>query len=55
MNIYAEEEANIEEWKEHIRKEWEKSKQYPRKMKKKVRKSLHLDWSIANYKVTYSF
>jgi len=36
-------------WKDEIREEWEKSKNYPRKKKKKVRKSLQLDWSIASW------
>ena len=37
------------ERKELILVEWEKSKKYPRKKKKKVRKELLLDWSIANW------
>ena len=40
---------NMEEWKDRIRAEWEESKNYPRKKKKKVRKSLLIDWSIANW------
>jgi hypothetical protein len=40
---------NMEEWKDRIRAEWEESKNYPRKKKKKVRKSLLLDWSIASW------
>jgi len=38
-----------EEKKEWILAEWERSKNYPRKKKKKVRKHLQLDWSIANW------
>ena len=44
-------EANMEEWKDRIIAEWEESKNYPRKKKKKVRKSLLLDWSIASYDI----
>jgi hypothetical protein len=40
---------NRENWKEQILQKWEESKKMPRKMKKKVRKELLLDWSIANY------
>jgi hypothetical protein len=36
-----------EKRKEEILEEWERSKNYPRKKKKKVRKHLQLDWSIA--------
>lgn len=42
-------EISNEEWKKRIRDEWEKSKNYPRKKKKRVRKELLLDWSIANW------
>jgi hypothetical protein len=38
-----------EEHKVQIIAEWEKSKNYPRKKKKIVRKHLQLDWSIANW------
>lgn len=41
--------ANSEKRKKEILAEWEKSKNYPRKKKKKVRKHLQLDWSIANW------
>ena len=44
-------EANMDEWKDRILAEWEESKNYPRKKKKKVRKSLLLDWSIASYDI----
>ena len=40
-------EINQNEWKERILKEWRMTKNYPRKKKKKVRKSLQLDWSFA--------
>lgn len=42
-------ESGNEEWKDKIMNEWKKSKDYPRKMKKKVRKGLLLDWRIANW------
>ena len=38
-----------EERKELILQKWEESKKMPRKMKKRVRKELLLDWSIANW------
>lgn len=41
--------ANSEKKKKEILAEWEKSKNYPRKKKKRVRKHLQLDWSIANW------
>ena len=49
LGIYSEIQTRNSEWKERILKEWENSKNYPRKKKKKVRKSLNLDWSIANW------
>lgn len=42
-------EIHNDEWKKRIRDEWEKSKNYPRKKKKRVRKELILNWSIANW------
>lgn len=39
--------AKSEEKKKWILEEWERSKNYPRKKKKRVRKHLQLDWSIA--------
>lgn len=39
--------SHQEEWKEEILKKWRESANYPRKKKKKVRKELQLDWSIA--------
>jgi len=35
--------------KDKIREEWSKSRKYPRKKKKKVRKELLLDWRIASW------
>jgi uncharacterized membrane protein YbaN (DUF454 family) len=40
-------EMNSEKWKQDILDEWEKSKNYPRKKKKKIRKHLQLDWNFA--------
>ena len=36
-----------EQRKKEILAEWERSKNYPRKKKKQVRKELQLNWSIA--------
>lgn len=36
-----------DQWKEEILKKWRESTNLPRKKKKKVRKELRLDWSIA--------
>jgi len=41
--------SNMDEWKERILNDWEKSKKMPRKMKKRVRRELNVDWSIANW------
>jgi hypothetical protein len=38
---------NNENKKQEILDEWERSKNYPRKKKKRVRKELQVDWSIA--------
>ena len=43
----AEIQEKQEERKKQILVEWEKSKNYPRKKKKRVRKELNLDYSIA--------
>ena len=40
-------EVNTEEWKKRILVKWEESKKMPRKMKKRVRKELQLEWNIA--------
>jgi hypothetical protein len=49
---FLEEMKDIEErqkkHREEILAEWEKSKQYPRKRKKMVRKRLRLEWGVAN-------
>lgn len=39
-------EVNVEQEKERILDEWEKSKKLPRKKKKKRRKELLLDWNL---------
>lgn len=38
-----------ENWKNRILDQWDESKNYPRKMKKRVRKGLQAEWSIACY------
>ena len=55
FTMQTEMDANMEEWKERILVKWEESKKMPRKMKKKVRKELLVEWSIANWKPEYSF
>lgn len=40
-----------EKRKEEILIKWEETKKMPRKMKKRVRKELQLDWSIANWDI----
>ena len=47
FTMQSEMKANMEEWKDRIRNQWEESKNFPRKKKKRVRKELLLDWSIA--------
>lgn len=42
-------EANNEKWKNDILKKWEESKNFPRKKKKKERKHLLLEWSVASW------
>jgi uncharacterized membrane protein YbaN (DUF454 family) len=44
-----EEIATSAKWKAKILEKWEESKNFPRKKKKKIRKELQLDWSIACY------
>jgi hypothetical protein len=44
-------EEKQKEHRERILTEWGKSAQYPRKKKKKVRKRLELEWSIANWNI----
>ena len=40
-----------EEWKKRILFQWNESKNYPRKKKKRIRKKLLLEWRIANYDI----
>ena len=49
MGMMESMEAQQEEWKERILAKWEESKKYPRKKKKKVRKELLVEWSIASW------
>jgi len=41
--------GNNEEKLKEIREEWQRSKNYPRKKKKKVRKRLQLDYQIFSW------
>lgn len=47
MSMMEDMKTQSEERKELILSKWEESKKMPRKMKKRVRKELLLDWSIA--------
>lgn len=47
--MYGMVETQQELEKKRILDEWEKSRNYPRKKKKKVRKHLQLDWNFANW------
>lgn len=47
MSFMQDMEAQSEERKKQILVEWRKTKDYPRKKKKRVRKELQLDYSIA--------
>lgn len=49
LNLYETTEKQNQEWKDKIMAEWIKSKNYPRKKKKRVRKECNLNWSFANY------
>lgn len=40
-----------EEWKKRILVQWIESKKFPRKKKKRIRKELLFDWSIANHDI----
>ena len=42
-------EVNQEQWKDEIRQKWVESRKFPRKKKKRERKSLLLDFSIASW------
>lgn len=43
----ANRDLSMDKWKDEIRRDWKLSKDMPRRMKKSVRKSLRLDWSLA--------
>jgi uncharacterized membrane protein YbaN (DUF454 family) len=47
MSMLNDMKTQQEERKEQILAEWRKTKNYPRKKKKRVRKELQLDYSIA--------
>jgi hypothetical protein len=49
MSMMQDIKTQSEERKELILQKWEESKKMPRKMKKRVRKELLIDWSIANW------
>ena len=49
-NIYL---TNNKAEKEKIKKEWEESKKYPRKKKKKIRKELLFKWEILHYDILF--
>ena len=41
--------VNQEQWKDDVREKWELTKKMPRKKKKRERKSLLIEWSMANW------
>jgi hypothetical protein len=47
MSMMEDMKTQSEQRKEEILIKWEETKKMPRKMKKRVRKELQLDWSIA--------
>lgn len=49
MGLSAMIEVNNEEWRNEILEKWKESKNFPRKKKKEVRKSLLLEWSAASW------
>lgn len=49
LSMMAEVEKNQKDWEERILRQWEESKDFPRKKKKMVRKSLELEWKIASW------
>lgn len=51
LQLHSELKEAREARQEQILREWEKSKELPRKKKKEVRKHLSLDWAIINYDV----
>jgi len=48
-NLYGNPEDILRNWKEKIQKEYNETIKLPRKLKKKRRKELQLDWNIANW------
>lgn len=55
LQMQSQIDANMEEWKDRLRKEWQDTKKMPRKMKKRRRKEIMIDWSIANWSPDYTF
>ena len=49
LGMQATMEVNQEQWKDEIRQKWVESRKFPRKKKKRERKSLLLDFSIASW------
>jgi len=49
MSMMEDMKTQSEQRKELILTRWEESKKMPRKMKKRVRKELNVDWAIANW------
>jgi len=49
MGLLSDLNDSRESFKQRVRDDWKKTYKMPRKMKKRVRKSLELDWQIANY------
>ena len=49
MSMMEDMKTQSEQRKEEILTKWEESKKMPRKMKKRVRKELNVDWAIANW------
>ena len=49
MSMMEDMKSQSEQRKEEILIKWEESKKMPRKMKKRVRKELNVDWAIANW------
>jgi len=49
MSMMEDMKTQSEQRKEEILIKWEESKKMPRKMKKRVRKELNVDWAIANW------
>lgn len=51
MSMMEDMKTQSETRKEEILAKWEESKKMPRKMKKRVRKELNVDWAIANWDI----